>query len=120
MIAGVGIDLVKVDRIKKAIKRDKFLEITFTPAELACYEKAGFPVGSLAARFAAKEAVFKALGTGWVKGTDVEILPDTKGKPVVKLYGETLKLSKKIGIKKLEASLSSYEEYAIGMAVAEK
>ena len=120
MIVGVGIDLVKVERIRKAIERKKFMEITFTPAEISCYNKAGCPIGTLASRFAAKEAVFKALGTGWVKGTDVEILPDKFGKPTVTLYGETLTRSKEAKIKKIEVSLSSYEDYAVGMAVAEK
>lgn len=120
MIAGVGIDLVKVDRIKKAIKRKKFLELTFTPAEIFCYNKAGCPIGTLASRFAAKEAVFKALGTGWIKGTEVEILPDKSGKPVLTLHGETLKKSKELNVKKIEVSLSSYEDYAVSIAIAEK
>ena len=120
MIAGVGIDIVTVDRIAKAVKRKGFVEAAFTPAEMACYKKAGNPIAMLAARFAAKEAVFKALGTGWIKGTEVEILPDKRGKPVVALKGETLKASKRSRIKRLEVSLSSYEKYAVGLAVAEK
>jgi len=120
MIWGVGIDLVKVERIQKAVERKKFVEITFTPAEISCYKNAGYLIEALATRFAAKEAVFKALGTGWIRGTEVEILPNKLGKPQVILYGETLKQAKKSKIKKIEVSLSSYEDYAIGIAITEK
>ena len=120
MIAGVGIDLIKIDRIGKALERKNFLEITFTPAEIKCYRGAGCPLDSLAARFAAKEAVFKALGTGWIKGAEVEILSDELGKPKVKLYGETLKKSRELGIANIHVSISYHGGYAIGFAVAEK
>lgn len=120
MIAGVGVDLVTIARMKSAIRRKKFIDITFTPKEVACYRRSGCQVVGLASRFAGKEAVFKAVGTGWIDGTEVEILPDKMGKPVVKLYRQTLKLCRKAGIKKIHVSLSSFQDYAVGLAVAEK
>ena len=120
MIIGVGIDLIKVERIEKALKRKNFLEVTFTKDEIACYRGAGEPIDSLAAKFAVKEAVFKALGTGWIKGTDVEVLADTAGKPVVNLYGESLKKSKGLGVNNIQVSKSYYGDYAVGMAIAER
>ena len=119
MIIGVGIDIVEVARVKRALGRKGFASVTFTPAEMKCYKEAGSPIGTLAARFAAKEAVFKALGTGWVAGTEVEILPNKEGKPLARLSGETLKRSKKARVKTVHVSLSSHKDYAIGLAVAE-
>lgn len=120
MIIGIGIDLIKVERITKALKRKNFLEVTFSNEEILCYKNKKCQIDSLAAKFAVKEAVFKALGTGWIKGSEVEILSESSGKPIVNLYGDSLKKSKELGIKNIQISLSYYGDYAIGMAIAEK
>lgn len=120
MILGVGVDIIQVSRIQKAMERKNFLKDTFTEKELSCYHKAGCPPEGIASRFAVKEAVFKALGTGWVKGTDIEVLIETSGKPYVILHGQTEQTATKLRVKRVEVSLSYYEDTAIGFAVAEK
>lgn len=120
MIFGVGVDVIQVSRIKKAMERKKFLEDNFTCEELSCYKKAGSPPEGIASRFAVKEAVFKALGTGWIRGSEVQVLIAPSGKPVIKLSGETKKVADKLKIKRVEVSLSYYGDLAVGFAVAEK
>lgn len=96
MILGIGTDIVETDRIRDAYLRfgDAFLNKILTPGEIAyCLSKAD-PVFSLAARFCGKEAVAKALGTGIGKSisfSQIEILPDTQGKPIVTLLDCHLK-----------------------------
>lgn len=91
MIAGVGTDLVEIDRVLKAIARDSFLQMCFTKRE---QEEAIRPV-MLADDFAVKEAVAKALGTGFAGFTplDIEVLRDEKGKPYVELGGKAKELA---------------------------
>src|SRR5690349_7921589 len=87
MIQGIGIDIIEIDRIANAIKRDLFVQRVFTSGEQLYCEKRGVQrAASYAARFAGKEAVVKAFGTGLVEGSfqDIEILPDAKGCPQVK------------------------------------
>lgn len=120
MIFGVGIDLINLSRIKKAMERKNFLNLNFTQKELECYEKAGSPVEGIAARFAVKEAVFKALGTGWIDGREVEVLIAEGGKPIVRLGGKTKAKAKQLKIKKIEVSMSYYGDQAVALAVAEK
>ena len=83
MILGAGIDIIEVSRIQKAIERwgEDFLNHVFTPQEIACAKKYKFPYPHYAGRFAAKEAVFKALGDCQVTWKDLNILNDPHGKP---------------------------------------
>ena len=87
MIRGTGIDLIEIERIERIITRrgEKFLSRVFTPGEIEYSYRSGRPARHLAARFAAKEAVLKALGTGLrqVSWTDIEIQRDELGKPMV-------------------------------------
>jgi holo-[acyl-carrier protein] synthase len=114
-----GIDIAEVPRIAAALERwgQRFLERVYTPAERERY--AG-RVLSLSARFAAKEAVMKALGTGMrgVSWKDIEILPDALGKPTVRLYGRGEARARALGIQVWEISLTHSRETAIASVVA--
>ncbi len=116
----VGIDLIEIARVQRVIERHgaRFLERIYTPIELAyCRGRAS----ELAARFAAKEAVMKALGTG-VRGVswrDIEVLPNPRGKPIVTLYRTAAARAEAIGLQELDVSLSHTRAYALASVVAE-
>jgi len=119
MIESLGIDLIEIKRVKKVKERwgKRFLERVYTPKELGYCLKKKYPEGSLAGRFAAKEAVMKAMGTGLSSGVtwkDIEIINDGKGKPGVFLHGKTKKL---LGRKKVLISISHTKEDAIAQAM---
>jgi holo-[acyl-carrier protein] synthase len=118
----VGVDLVEIRRIERAIERwgDRFLQRIYTPAETArCRGR----VPELAVRFAAKEAVSKALGVGiWWRGgigwQDAEVLSDPLGKPLVVLHGRAAERARILGLSEWAISLSHSDETAIAMVVA--
>ncbi len=114
-----GIDLVEVPRIAAAIERwgDRFLNRVYTERERERYRGR---VLELAARFAAKEAVMKALGTGarGVGWKDIEILPDVRGKPLITLHGRGLQRARDLGIQVWEISLTHSREHSIASVVA--
>lgn len=92
MITGIGTDIVDIERIQAVLERqgERFVQRILTPAERAEYQRRGEPVKFLANRFAGKEAVAKALGTGIAAGVtfqQIEILPDERGAPQVQLSG---------------------------------
>lgn len=114
-----GVDMVEVRRLREAIERhgDRFLKRIYTPREL---EQLSGNLASLAARFAAKEAVAKALGTGigdlsWL---EVEILRGERKEPVLQLHGAALVLAEKHGITRWSLSISHTQEHAIAFVVA--
>jgi holo-[acyl-carrier protein] synthase len=113
----VGVDIIEIDRVRRAISRwqDSFLNRIYTPAELEYTRN----VSSLAARFAAKEAVMKALGTGTrgVGWKDIEILSNADGAPLVRLYGRALKKSTELGLDGFQISLSHSRKYAIAFVI---
>ena len=114
-----GVDLLEITRLKEAIARhgERFLQRIFTPAELSlCH---GNPA-SLAARFAAKEAVSKALGTGLgeIRWIEIEILRDPAGAPLLNLYGQARTRAEALGLRQWSISLSHSRENAIAMVVA--
>ncbi len=116
----IGIDIIEIARIKKAIARwgEGFLHRVYTEPELKLYHK---KPSSLAARFAGKEAVIKALGTQ-VKGIrwkEIEILSDSSGKPLVHLYGKAQNQADSLGLDELAISLSHSKEYAVAFVVGE-
>ncbi|MGB9839829.1 holo-ACP synthase [Thermovenabulum sp.] len=115
---GVGIDIVEVERVKRACKNKRFLKKIFTDKEINSFNENKFFFQSVAARFAAKEAVAKALGTGIgeVSWRDIEILKDEKGKPRVFLYGKAKDRFLKKGFKLIDISLSHTKEYACAVA----
>jgi holo-[acyl-carrier protein] synthase len=114
----VGVDIVAITRLEKAVAHwgERFLRRVYTDAELElCCGRAS----SLAARFAGKEAVIKTLG-GLSKGfrwREIEILSDSRGKPLVNLYGSMRDKAAGLGISGLAISLSDCEEYAVAFVV---
>ena len=124
MLAGLGTDLMEVDRIAEKInKRSGFREMVFSKTEIAYCESKTNKFEHYAARFAAKEAFFKALGTGWLSGThfnEVEITNDESGKPALVLLDETKKTLSPFGIRKILVSLSHLKEIASAVVIIEK
>ncbi len=119
MVAGVGVDIIEVSRIKAAIERwgERFLKRIYTPHEVAYCRSLERPFESFAGRFAVKEACMKALGTGWadgVKWRSFEVKNDKLGKPYVIMDNE---LEKRVDGKKILVSISHTENYAAGVAV---
>jgi holo-[acyl-carrier protein] synthase len=119
VLAGIGIDMVEVSRVKKALNRwgERFLHRVFTSEERDYCHRKAFPEQSLAARFAAKEAVLKAIGTGLsggIRWTDVEVVNDKSGKPEVRL---DKKIIQRIGDKKILLSISHTKEFTIALAI---
>lgn len=116
MFSGIGNDIVEVERIGKALGRNGFRERVFTPLEIEEVVGKGNKTESYAGKFAGKEAVSKAFGTG-VRGfelKDIEILKDELGKPVVHLGGS---LVEKYRDYKIEISISHCKEYATAVAI---
>ena len=113
-----GVDLIEIERVQAAIERhgQRFLQRVFTPSELA---EVGLHPASLAARFAAKEAVSKALGCGigLVSWQEIEILRTPSRQPVLRLHGAGQDLSSRLGIHHWSVSLSHTHEHAIAMVV---
>jgi holo-[acyl-carrier protein] synthase len=122
VVLGVGVDVVEVARVRRAVQRwgQAFLARVFTPGELQHATARDGPV-RLAARFAAKEAVMKALGCGWgrVRFRDIEILRDPSGRPHARLHGEAARVAERLGVAAVHVSLSHAREYAVAVAVAE-
>lgn len=123
-IVGHGIDLVEVVRIKRMLNEhgERFLERCFTAAEQEySLSSAARAAEHLAARFAAKEAVLKALGTGWSGGiawTDVEVVREADGRPRVVLTGEALRLAQQMRITEWWLSLTHSGGYASASVIA--
>jgi holo-[acyl-carrier protein] synthase len=120
---GVGTDLVRIARIAEAMDRHPgFAARLFTPAEIAYCERHREPGARYAARFAAKEAVLKALGTGLARGMrwqDVEIVSAPNGRPLVRLHGAVAATARAQGITSVELSLAHEGEYALAFAVTQ-
>ena len=117
-----GIDIIELDRISRALSDgDSFKNKVFTPRERAYCEKRGKgSMQSYAARFCAKEAVAKALGTGISQGIsfqDIEIINEENGKPIVILYGEAERIYRNLGSKAIDISLTHSRDYAAAHAV---
>lgn len=124
MIIGTGIDIVGVDRIRQSVNRhgSRFIKRVFTPDEAAyCRDKASWPQ-HFAGRFAAKEAVAKALGMGFTDGVlcrDIAIERDDAGGPGVVLSGRAAELADEMAIHTWHVSISHCAEYAVASAIAE-
>ena len=124
MIVGLGVDLCRISRIEAVIDRwgDRFLNRIFTEAERALGASRPRPPFFFAARFAAKEAVSKALGTGIRNGfrwREVETLALPTGEPVISLAGWTLELMRRRGGRQAHVSMSDEGDYAVAVVVLE-
>jgi holo-[acyl-carrier protein] synthase len=125
MIFGTGVDIVKIERIEKVIKKwgERFIDRVFTSEEKAFCLKRVKPYPAFALRFAAKEAFSKALGTGMRQGVfwrDIEVFHFKSGKPGLNIYGTSLSLCEKEKIKSFHVSLSDEDEYGVAMVILEK
>jgi len=118
-----GIDLVDFPRIEEMVKEHdkRFLDRVFTSAEQDYADANKNRIEKLAGRFAAKEAVLKLVGTGWrgkIAWTDIEIINNPAGQPLVTVSGEVKRLVDKLGIKQISVSITHTANFAIASAVA--
>jgi holo-[acyl-carrier protein] synthase len=115
----IGVDIIEINRIEEVIKRwgKTFLERVFTPSELKLCSN----TSSLAARFAAKEAVLKAIGAcdKGISWQEIEILAEPNGKPSVNLMGKAKFQADESAISKINISLSHSKEYAVAFVIGE-
>lgn len=118
-----GVDIIEIERIKKAIQKDngRLISKVFTEAERDyCEKRLMSKHQHYAVRFAAKEAVSKALGTGIAGGlalVDIEVVKDERGKPDIKLHGKAKKIADEMGVKSMKLSLSHCDSYAVANVV---
>ena len=124
MIRGIGVDIVKVDRIEQAMERwgSRFLKRIFTAAEIERCQQRARPAQCLALRFAAKEAFAKALGLGMRKGLrwrDIEVVHDHLGKPDLLLHNQAQRLLEAVEASRTWLSLSDERESALAVVVLE-
>jgi holo-[acyl-carrier protein] synthase len=124
LISGTGIDIIEVHRIQTVMERDLgFREKIFTEGEIAYCEKMKNKYQNYAARFSAKEAFLKAIGTGWrfgIRFADIDVYHDEFGKPLIRLTGKAEELALRDGISKIHVSLSHLKEMATAVVVVEK
>ena len=123
-VIGIGTDIVKVPRIKRLLKKrgNKFAERILHSNEFEIFKKHSSAANYLAKRFAAKEALSKALGTGIAKGIsfeEIEVINNEDGKPFLVLHGAALDISNQLGVEKLFISLSDEKKYAIAYVILE-
>ena len=124
MIIGTGVDIAEVSRIRESIERfgDRFLHRIFTAGEVSyCGQKAN-RFESYAARFAAKEAGMKALGTGWSRGIrwrDIEVVRPKGQRPIIQFHGEAAVIAAKLGTKNIALSLTHTSEQALAHVILE-
>ncbi|MDX1980173.1 MAG: holo-ACP synthase [Bryobacteraceae bacterium] len=124
MIAGTGIDVCEVDRMREAIQRHgrRFIERVFTAGEIAYVESKHNRFERYAARFAAKEAGMKAIGTGWRRGVrwqDFEVVNQPGGRPVLRLHGEAARIATGMEIRNVALSLTHTRDQAVAFVVME-
>src|SRR5580698_9655203 len=125
MVLGLGTDLIEIARIKESVERhgERFLHKVFTEGEIAyCMSKKINSAESFAARFAAKEAGAKALGTGISRGVtwkEFEVRREASGRPTLHLSGRAAELAEAIGVKRVQLSLTHSRELALAVVVAE-
>jgi holo-[acyl-carrier protein] synthase len=119
MIVGTGIDLAEVPRVRASIERfgQRFVTRIYTPAEIAYVERKANRFERYAARFAAKEAGMKAIGTGWRRGVtwqDFEVVNLPSGKPTLRFHGVAAEFARRLGVRNIALSLTHTSE--LGMA----
>lgn len=124
MIVGIGIDIAEVPRVQEAIQRfgERFLERVFTPGERRYCDSKANRVERYAARFAAKEAAMKALGTGWnhgVRWRDCEVVRMPGGRPTIHFHGKAAEFAVELGVKNAALSITHTKEQAMAQVILE-
>ncbi len=122
-IIGLGTDIVEIPRIASMLERhgDSFLSRTYSPEEIEYCASKKNAAQHFAGRWAAKEAVMKSFGTGFVKGihwTEIEVVAQPSGRPVIRLSAATAEFAARMGISKIHLSISHGKEYAVATALA--
>lgn len=119
-ILGIGIDIVEIERIEKALKKnDNFLKKLFSDGEIELFKSKSYAPQTIAGNFAAKEAISKSLGLG-IRGydlKDMEILRDSLGKPIVKTNNNLTKICENYGVLEIKVSISHGKDYAVANAI---
>ena len=119
-ILDIGIDIVEIERIEKALQRNKkFLDKLFTKDEIDYFKSKGLKTETIAGNFSAKEAISKALGTGIrnFNFKDIEILRDKKGNPIVKTYNNLREICIDYNVLEIKVSISHSKNYAVANAI---
>ena len=124
MIVGLGIDLAEVDRIRKAIERHgrRFTDRIYTATEIAYVERKANRYERYAARFAAKEAGMKAIGTGWKRGVrwqDFEVTNLPSGRPTLRFHGVAAQIADSLGVRNIALSLTHTAEQGLAIVILE-
>ena len=124
MIVGTGVDLAEVDRIEGSIKRfgERFVNRIYTPVEIAYVKRKANRYERYAARFAAKEAGMKAIGTGWSRGVrwvDFEVVNLPSGGPTLLFHGRAAEIAKTLGVKRAALSITHTKTMSLAYVVLE-
>lgn len=124
MIVGSGVDLCEVSRVEQAIARhgERFVARVFTPLEIAYANRKANRFERFAARFAAKEAAMKAIGTGWRGGItwqDFEVTNLPSGRPTLQFHGRAAEVAKSLGVQNIALSLTHTREQAMAIVILE-
>jgi holo-[acyl-carrier protein] synthase len=124
LIIGLGLDIAEIDRIEAAIVRhgEAFIKRLFTPEETEYCERFQNRYERYAARFAAKEAAMKALGTGWrhgIRWRDIEVTREPSGKPTLRLAGVALQFADRMGVRNIALSITHSGNLAIAQVIFE-
>ena len=124
MIVGIGIDLAEVDRIRAAVERHgrRFTDRIFTTSEIAYVERKANRYERYAARFAAKEAGMKAIGTGWKRGVrwqDFEVVNLPSGRPTLRLHGVAAKIADELSVRNIALSMTHTAEQGLAIVILE-
>ncbi len=125
MIVGLGVDVVDIDRLRKSLQQqgERFIQRVYTPTEQEFCQARQDPVPHYAARFAAKEALFKAIGTGWDKGVswqDVAVHRQDRDPPILVVTGEAKKRSDALRTERIHLSLSHTDSSAVAVVILER
>ncbi len=124
MIVGLGIDLIQIDRVAHMLEAhgERFTRKVYTEHEVQRCSRRGNPAQEYAARWAAKEATMKALGTGWRQGVrfkDIENYNLPSGKPMIRLHGRAKELAEQLGANRAHVSITHERDYAAAVVVLE-
>lgn len=123
MIKGLGTDIVEVGRIERSLEKQEFIDLVFTPFEANYCRTDGSGFQSFAGRFAAKEALLKALGTGWagaIKWNEMEVYNDAQGKPLFRFFGGTQEVIDKLNGANIHLTISHAKAYATATVIIEQ